>query len=121
MRYDTKACIALAIAIAVAPVAIDGRGVTSNDSFAVNASTTLGSTNYFTLQPGASKHFYNGVEVRICNDEGPMLTALVDPDGTRPLWEGECMLVIGHAVTIRNDANRPARFHLTIQQRTHGN
>jgi hypothetical protein len=48
----------------------------------VNASTTLGSTNYFTLQPGASKHFWNGVEVRVCNDEGPTLTALVDPDGS---------------------------------------
>jgi hypothetical protein len=59
-----RACVALTMAIAAAPFAIDGRGLTSNDSFAVNASTTLGSTNYFTLQPGASKRFYNGVEVR---------------------------------------------------------
>jgi hypothetical protein len=116
-----RACVALTMAAAVAPFAIDGRGLTSNDSFAVNASTTLGSTNYFTLQPGASRHFWNGVEVRVCNDEGPMLTALVDPDGSRPLSEGECMLVIGHALTVVNDSNRPARIHLTIQQRTHGN
>jgi hypothetical protein len=100
---------------------MDGRGLSSNDSFAVNASTTLGSTNYFTLQPGASKRFYNGVEVRICNDEGPMLTVLFDPEGRRPLSEGECILVIGHSTTVVNDSNRVARIHLTIQQRTHGN
>jgi hypothetical protein len=120
MSYDTKACIALAIAIAVAPFAIDGRGLTSNDSFAVNASITLGSTNYFTLEPGASKGFTTGLEVRVCNDEGPTLTALVDPDGSRPLAEGECMLVIGHILTVRNDSNRAARIHETIAQRTHG-
>jgi hypothetical protein len=50
-----------------------------------------------------------------------MLAALVNPDGSRPLAEGECMLVIGHILTVVNDSNRPARFHLTIQQRTHGN
>jgi hypothetical protein len=121
MRHNMRACVALTMAVAIAPFAIDGRGITPNDSFAVNASTTLGSTNYFTLQPGASKHFWNGVEVRVCNDEGPTLTALVDPDGSRPLSEGECMLVIGHILTVVNDSNRPARFHLTIQQRTHGN
>ena len=65
MKHNMKACAALTMAVAVAPFAIDGRGFTPNDSFAVNASTTLGSTNYFTLQPGASRHFLNGVEVRV--------------------------------------------------------
>ena len=120
MRHNMRASIVLTLAVVAAPFAIDGRGVSSNDSFAVNASITLGSTNYFTLEPGASKGFTTGVEVRVCNDEGPTLTALVDPDGRRPLAEGECMLVIGHIETVMNDSNRPARIHETIAQRTHG-
>ena len=121
MRHNMKAAIVLTIAVAAVPFAIDGRGITSNDSYAVNASITLGSTNYFTLAPGASKSFTTGLEVRVCNDEGPTLTALVEPDGRRPLSEGECMLVIGHILTVLNDTNRPARIHETIAQRTHGN
>jgi hypothetical protein len=116
---NTRTCIALMIAVAVAPFAIDGRGLTTNDSFA-NSSIGIGSTNYFTLQPGTSKDFTTSLETRVCNDDGPPLTADVDPRGRRPLAEGECMLVIGHIVTVMNDSNRPARIHETIVQRTLG-
>jgi hypothetical protein len=121
MRHSVRARIALTLAVAIAPVAIDGRGLTANESFAVNPAITLGSTNYFTLQPGASKRFTTSVEIRVCNDEGPTLTALVDPEGKRPLAEGQCMLVIGRIVTVVNDSDRPARIHASIAQRTHGN
>jgi hypothetical protein len=120
MWHNMRARIALIVAVAVAPFAIDGRGLTTNDSFA-NSSIGIGSTNYFTLQPGASKDFTTSLEIRVCNDEGPPLTAYVDPQGRRLLAEGECMLVIGHIVTVTNDSNRPARIHASIAQRTHGN
>src|SRR5215469_15307143 len=64
--------MAMAMAIAAAPLAVSWQGVVLNDGAAAN-----GSTNYVTLQPGATKTFPMGTEIRVCHDDGPPLEATI--------------------------------------------
>jgi hypothetical protein len=105
--------IAVASAIAMAPLSISQHGLALNNSAAANSSTT-----YFTLQPGATKTFMNGTEQRICHDDGPPLTINIEPGGTRSLSAGMCMHGMGHTLTLTNDSNAPVKLHSTTIQKT---
>ena len=107
--------IALAAAIAAAPFAISQRGVVINDGAAAN-----GTTNYFTLQPGATKTFSNGTEIRICHDDGPPLDVMIggDTDATRMLKDSMCVYSIGRNVTLKNTTSSPIRVHSSSVQKT---
>jgi hypothetical protein len=107
--------IALAMAIAAAPLAVSRQGLVMNDGAAAN-----GSTNYFILQPGATKTFPMGTEIRVCHDDGPPLDATIGEGGgmTRLLKDQMCVYSIGHNLTVKNTTNEPIRFHSSSVQKS---
>ena len=114
MLRKFQAGMAMAMAIAAAPLAISWQGVVLNDGAAAN-----GSTNYFTLQPGATKTFPMGTEIRVCHDDGPALDATIGEGTgvTRTLKDSMCLYSIGHNLTLKNTTNEPIRFHSSSVQK----
>jgi hypothetical protein len=110
---DRLKTLAMAVAIAVAPFEISGLGIGDTDSEAGN-----GNTNFYSLKPGASHGFYNGVEIRICHDDGPPLVADIDPKGARVLNDADCLYSVGHALTLKNESSVPAVVHATTVQKS---
>jgi hypothetical protein len=107
--------IALAIAVAAAPLALSPHGIGPNDGSAAN-----GSTAYFTLQPGATKTFPMGTEIRVCHDDGPPLEATIGEgsDMTRLVTGSMCVYSIGHNLTLKNTTSSPIRVHSSSVQKS---
>jgi hypothetical protein len=103
------------MAIAAAPFAVSRPGIVLNDGSAAN-----GSTSYFTLQPGATKSFPMGTEIRVCHDDGPPLDATIGEGAgmTRLLKGSMCVYSIGHNLTLKNATSSPIRFHASSVQKT---
>jgi hypothetical protein len=115
MLRKFHAGIALAIAIAAAPFALSRHGIVASNSSAAN-----GSTGYFTLQPGATKTFPMGTEVRVCHDDGPPLDATIGEGTgmTRLLTGSMCVYSIGHNLTLKNTTSSPIRVHSSSVQKS---
>ena len=114
MFHKKSLGIALASAVAIAPLSFSRDGLVRKDSLAGN-----GATSYFTLKPGASKTFSNGTELRVCHDDGPPLAAHIDPEGTRRVSAGTCVYSIGRILTLTNDPSSPVTLHSSSVQKTH--
>ena len=107
--------IALAMALATAPFALSPHGIVANDGSAAN-----GSTSYLTLQPGQTKTFPMGTEIRVCHDDGPPLEATIGEgtDMTRVLTGSMCVYSIGHNLTLKNTTSSPIRVHSSSVQKS---
>jgi hypothetical protein len=107
--------IAVAMAIAAAPFAPSWHGIVPNDGAAAN-----GTTSYYTIQPGQTKTFPMGTEIRVCHDDGPPLDATIGqgPEMTRMLTGSMCVYSIGHNLTLRNTTTDPIRVHSSSVQKS---
>ena len=107
--------IALAMAVAAAPLALSRHGIVLNDGSAAN-----GSTSYFALRPGTTKTFPMGTEIRVCHDDGPPLEATIGEgtDMTRLLKGSMCVYSIGHNLTLKNTTTSPIKVHSSSVQKS---